>query len=114
MTTPAPPPPPHTTPPTDLKEAMVNRPQPAQPTSAAPGAGPTAGLTGAVYGYLNKQDYRPGQALPAGLIAHRLRVESADVNRALKELATAGVVVHQPNGPHGNAFYLPTGKRWVT
>ncbi|MEV1042352.1 hypothetical protein AB0J01_37920 [Streptomyces sp. NPDC050204] len=89
---------------------MVNRrPQTAQPTSAAPGAKQSNGLAGDVYGYLTKQDYRPGQALPAGLIAHRLWAEAADVNQALEELAAAGVVVHQPSGPYGNAFYLPNG-----
>lgn len=87
----------------------MNHPQRAQPTSAAPGAKRSNDLAGAVYGYLTEQDYRPGQALPAGLIAHRLQAEAADVNRALEELAAADVVVHQPNGPHGNAFYLPNG-----
>ncbi|MFE3945888.1 GntR family transcriptional regulator [Streptomyces sp. NPDC059118] len=77
--------------------------------SAAPDADPFTALVQAVREYLSQQDYRPGQALPAGLIAHSLDAESADVHQALRALAADGVVVRRPQGPYGDAFYLPGG-----
>ncbi|WP_326681596.1 hypothetical protein [Streptomyces sp. NBC_01237] len=50
---------------------------------------------------------RPGDAVPAGLIAHRLRISHTAVLEALAELADRNVVEHLPKGPHGPAYYMP-------
>ncbi|MFE8910904.1 hypothetical protein [Streptomyces globisporus] len=55
--------------------------------------------------------YRPGQALPAGLIAHRLKTTTAAVMAALAELADKGDVEYRASGEHGPAYYLLGGRR---
>ncbi|WP_327391430.1 hypothetical protein OG728_38805 (plasmid) [Streptomyces microflavus] len=55
--------------------------------------------------------YRPGQALPTGLIAHYLRTTPAAVKAALAELAERGDVEYRGAGEHGPAYYLPGGRR---
>lgn len=55
--------------------------------------------------------YRPGQALPTGLIAHYLRTTTAAVKAALAELAEEGDVEYRCTGEHGPAYYLPGRRR---
>ncbi|MFF4859957.1 hypothetical protein ACFY2N_34325 [Streptomyces rubiginosohelvolus] len=55
--------------------------------------------------------YLPGQALPAGLIAHRLQTTTASVMAALDELAELGDVEYRAAGEHGPAYYLIGGLR---
>ncbi|MER5988713.1 hypothetical protein [Streptomyces sp. NPDC001787] len=78
----------------------------AQPAATAPGAGPSDDLVRAVRRYLESRNYRPGYAVPAGVIALRLHETSGDVHRALQQLDEAGVVSHRPDGSHGSAFYV--------
>ncbi|MFJ5851195.1 hypothetical protein [Streptomyces sp. NPDC092903] len=56
--------------------------------------------------YLKRADYRPGQALPAGLIAHRLALTPKDVDLALTQLASSRHLIHKTS-PYGPAFYIP-------
>ncbi|MFF3394795.1 hypothetical protein ACFYW1_28150 [Streptomyces sp. NPDC002669] len=82
---------------------------PVKPQPAPTNADPLAVLVQDVRDYLRRQGYRPGQALPAGIIALRLSVESEDVAHALEVLAAEGGVVHRA-GPYGPAFYVEDGK----
>ncbi|WP_217231273.1 GntR family transcriptional regulator [Streptomyces anulatus] len=55
--------------------------------------------------------YVPGQALPAGLIAHHLQVPTRAVNKALSELARSGTVAYRQDGEHGPGYYMPRPHR---
>ncbi|MFJ1742558.1 hypothetical protein ACIOG4_28275 [Streptomyces microflavus] len=55
--------------------------------------------------------YRPGQALPTGLIAHRLQTTTEAVKAAMGELVASGEVEYRFAGEHGPGFYLPGGRR---
>ncbi|MFJ5734018.1 hypothetical protein [Streptomyces microflavus] len=56
---------------------------------------------------LNSAGYSPGQALPTGLIAHRLQTTRGAVIDVLAELADRRVVEYRANGEHGPGYYLP-------
>ncbi|MFI5980533.1 hypothetical protein ACIBEA_06610 [Streptomyces sp. NPDC051555] len=50
--------------------------------------------------------YRPGQALPHGLIALDLGVEAARVRRAARPFISSGLLRYRLHGPHGPGLYL--------
>jgi DNA-binding FadR family transcriptional regulator len=84
---------------------MTLIPAKTQPAPTAHGADPLTALVQDVREYLNRQKYRPGQALPTGIIALRLHAKSKDVARALEILAAKSMVTHR-EGPYGPAFYV--------
>ncbi|XMN04634.1 hypothetical protein ACK8N7_00445 [Streptomyces griseobrunneus] len=80
------------------------RPSPNRPSPDAP-------LPVQIRHRLATGGYRPGQALPTGLIAHYLRTTPAAVKAALAELAQRGDVEYRGAGEHGPAYYLPGSRR---
>lgn len=61
--------------------------------------------------HLASGGYRPGQALPTGLIAHRLQTTTEAVEAAMTQLAASGEVEYRFAGEHGPGYYLPGGRR---
>ncbi|MEW1629754.1 hypothetical protein AB0387_20510 [Streptomyces sp. NPDC089173] len=68
-------------------------------------------LLGQIRRRLSCGGYRPGQALPAGLIAHHLQTSTAAVMAALAELADMGDVEYRAAGEYGPAYYFLGGRR---
>ncbi|MFG2631991.1 hypothetical protein [Streptomyces sp. NPDC048473] len=51
--------------------------------------------------------YRPGEALPVGLLAHQDRLTAHQViYRACRQLIDEGLVHHDDQGPHGRGVYV--------
>ncbi|MFD8414050.1 GntR family transcriptional regulator [Streptomyces sp. NPDC059650] len=64
-------------------------------------------LQGAVRDRIRVGYYRPGQAIPTGLLGAEFSLRSRDVQRALRYLTTTGVLHYDERGPFGPGHYVP-------
>lgn len=65
-----------------------------------------AAITAHIRARITADGYRPGQALPLGLIAHDCKVPVAQVRRACRSLISTRHLQSLPNGPHGRGIYV--------
>ncbi|MEU9373703.1 hypothetical protein AB0D94_08050 [Streptomyces sp. NPDC048255] len=65
-----------------------------------------AEITAHIRARITPDGYRPGQALPLGLIAHDCKVPVAQVRRACRPLISTRNLRSLPNGPHGPGVYV--------
>ncbi|MEV7556496.1 hypothetical protein [Streptomyces sp. NPDC089795] len=65
-----------------------------------------AEITAHIRARITPDGYRPGQALPLGLIAHDCKVPVAQVRRACRPLISTRSLRSLPNGPHGPGIYV--------
>ncbi|MFK0047869.1 hypothetical protein ACIQU4_28045 [Streptomyces sp. NPDC090741] len=65
-----------------------------------------AEITAHIRARITADGYRPGQALPLGLIAHDCQVPVAQVRRACRSLISTRHLQSLPNGPHGRGIYV--------
>ncbi|MGW6971862.1 hypothetical protein [Streptomyces sp. NPDC054952] len=63
-------------------------------------------ITAHVRARITTGGYRPGQALPLGLIAHDCGVPVAQVRRACRPLISTRLLRSLPHGPHGPGIYV--------
>lgn len=56
--------------------------------------------------------YRPGSALPTGLLGHEHGLTSQEVTRALRRLVAQQLVRHDPAGDHGPGYYVTSSVHW--
>ncbi len=54
--------------------------------------------------------YRPGSALPTGILGHDFRLTAAQVRRACRRLVADGLL-HDLDAPHGAGLYIATPEK---
>ncbi|MFG2483363.1 GntR family transcriptional regulator [Streptomyces virginiae] len=64
-------------------------------------------LQGAVRDRVRSGHYRPGQALPTGLLGEEFGLLPHHVRRALRFLTTEQLLRHDKRGVHGSGYYVP-------